>query len=389
MEFNPDDFCPKRYGPSATIYFDKLFGLDEHFGHKLKTRRFPYYKNILEFLEENPETKICFTLNAALPSFRREGNHLLINMRAYQTFCSTIGSKTGGRFKAFIGQKLSLEDIDASDEARGEFIRANATEAVLIEAIRGLGEDAQSRIIAAISSVQSDGPAAPQLNSDQFAEALSHLITDQNVQRAFYEQLPRIQIDTLKSHIRFLKENLDKTEIVVQGWLDEEGGKYRQQRCLIFGLQYVDPVREGSVGAGKRFDVLAEQDLERHVIFELKSPNAEVFQVKEREMAAGGYSTEYHLSRDLSRAIPEVLGYKEDYERAGAEMLQKLGIKVPKPVSKCVIVIGNRQDNSVWKEHFKRVGESLFGIELLTYNDLIDRLENTVRNLEQYVGGSH
>jgi hypothetical protein len=177
---------------------------------------------------------------------------------------------------------------------------------------------------------------------------------------------------------------LDKNESFIQNWIDEEDGKYRKQRCLIFGLEYVDPVREGQV-AGKRFDVLAEQDLNHHVIFELKSPKDEVFQVKEGPVSAGGTTTEYHLSKQLSRAIPEVLGYRKFYENCQAEELQKLGIKQRKDVSKCVIVLGTRRDDDVvWCDNFNRIRSTLNGIELLTYSDLIDRLDNTIRNLEEH-----
>jgi len=79
----------------------------------------------------------------------------------------------------------------------------------------------------------------------------------------------------------------------------------------------------------------------------------------------------------------EVLGYKKMYEHAQAEELEKLGIKHKKPVSKCVIVLGTCIDDQVWRENFDRVCATLCGIELLTYNHLIDRLDNTIRNLEE------
>jgi hypothetical protein len=384
MEFDPANFTPVKYG-AWHLHFDKNSGFREHFNHKNKTRRFPYYKNILEFLAVNPGATIYFTLNEAVPSFRKEGEGLLVNMHSYQKFCGAIGAKTGGRFKAFIGQDIDLKDVAASPEQRASYIRANATQADIVDVIEKLSPEAQREILSSFSAIKSNGVVntAVEISSDEFIVALTRFLKDKDLQRAFYDQLPKVQINILKSHVEFLRDNLDKNETFIQNWLDEDGGKYRKQRCLIFGLEYADPVREGQVAA-KRFDILAEQDLEHHVIFELKSPKDDIFQVISSEVVAGGTSSEYHLSRQLSRAIPEVLGYKKMYEGAQTEELEKLGIKHRKPVSKCVIVLGTRVDNQLWRENFDRVCYSFNGIELLTYNHLIDRLENTIRNLEEH-----
>jgi antiviral defense system Shedu protein SduA len=258
-------------------------------------------------------------------------------------------------------------------------------EADIVAVVRGMPESAQAEIIRSLSDIRGDAvePGSPDVSQEQFISALSHFLTDPKLQAAFYAQLPRVQIGILKAHVDFLRDNLDKNETFIQNWIDEDDGNFRKQRCLIFGLEYVDPVREGQV-ASKKFDILAEQDLEHHVIFELKSPQDDIFKVTERDMTTGGFSTEYQLSPQLSRAIPEVLGYRKMYEHAQSEELQKLGIRARKPVSKCVIVLGTRKDDQVWRENFDRVCGSLSGIELLTYNHLIDRLENTIRNLEEH-----
>jgi hypothetical protein len=385
MQFDPQNFAPVKYGP-AQLHFDKASPFREHFGHRLRTRRFPYYQNCVQFVSSNPDAKIYFTLNDAVQTFRREGDCLLVNLSAYQKFCSEIGTKTGGRFKAFIGQNLDLKQVEASPEEKASFIRANATQADIINVIQNLPESGQQEILNSLASIKpaEGGVAASEVSAEELISALARFLKDKELQRAFYENLPKVQLDTLKSHVAFLRANLDKNESFIQNWIDEDDGKYRKQRCLIFGLEYVDPVREGQV-AGKRFDVLAEQDLNHHVIFELKSPKDEIFQVKEEPVSAGGTTTEYHLSKQLSRAIPEVLGYRKFYENCQAEELQKLGIKQKKEVSKCVIVLGTRRDDDVvWCDNFNRIRSTLNGIELLTYSDLIDRLDNTIRNLEEH-----
>lgn len=384
MNFDPNNFREVQYD-TQKLYFDRDYSFHEHFKHKQKTRKFPFYRNILKFLSENYNVKIYFTLNEDVKTFQQVSDGFLLNMSAYLDFCRAIASRTSGRLKAFLGQNVNLLKISATDTEKADFIKANATEKNILDAIKILPEDAQVNIVNSLSIVDSiNNQVSAEISSTDFISAFSKFLTDKNVQSAFYSNLPKIQIDILKSHISFLRDNLDKNETFIQNWIDEDNGKFRKQRCLIFGLEYVDPKREGQV-AGKKFDLLAEHDLEHYVIFELKSPKDDVFKITETETVAGGISTEYCLSPQLSRAIPEVLGYKKMYENAQGEELQKFGIKLKKPISKCVIVIGTRQENHVWKENFERICHCLNGVELLTYNHLIDRLENTVSNLKDHI----
>ncbi|MFH1170302.1 MAG: Shedu anti-phage system protein SduA domain-containing protein [Candidatus Vogelbacteria bacterium] len=382
MNFDPNNFREVQYDNSK-LYFDKGYSFHEHFKHKQKTKKFPFYRNILKFLEENPNTKIYFTLNEEMKTFQQVSDGFLLNMRAYLDFCRTIASRTGGRLKAFLGQNVDLLKVTATDTEKADFIKANATEKNILDAIKTLPYEAQINITNSLSVASAPKDQSNlEINSTDFISAFSKFLTDKDVQSAFYSNLPKIQIDILKSHISFLKSNLDKNETFIQDWIDEDDGKFRKQRCLIFGLEYVDPKREGQV-AGKKFDLLAEHDLEHYVIFELKSPKDDVFKITETETVAGGVSSEYCFSPQLGRAIPEILGYKKMYNNAQGEELQKFGVKVKKPISKCVIVLGTRKDDPVWKENFERIFSCLNGIELLTYNHLIDRLENTVSNLEE------
>jgi hypothetical protein len=380
MSFNPNNSNKVPYG-GVYIYFDKEMAFHDYFNHKQQTRKFPYYRNIIEFLSNDNDTKLYFTLSTEVINFTKVSEGFLINMRAYQDFCKTIGSKTGGRLKAFLGQNVSLREVSATTTERDSFIKANATAKNIIGAIEGLDEGSRATVMNSFNGLHSDDRSW-EIESKEFIDLLPKFLSNENVRDALLSNLPRVHIDTLKSHISFLKENLGKSETFITKWLDENDGKLRKQRCLIFGLEYVDPKREGQI-AGKKFDILAEQDLEHYVIFELKAPKDDIFKIVINNTKAGGDSTEYHLSRQLSRAIPEVLGYKKMYEAAQNEEIQKFGLKIKKPISKCVIVIGTRNDDPVWKENFDRISNCLNGIELLTYNHLIDRLENIVKNLEE------
>ncbi len=107
-----------------------------------------------------------------------------------------------------------------------------------------------------------------------------------------------------------------------------------------------------------------------------------MFDIKEKENPNGGKSTEYHLSKDLARAIPQILGYKKWYQTASKEEIQALGIEKRKAISKCIIVIGRNKEDPVWKENFLELKQNI-NIEITTYTDLIDKLKNTIKNLQE------
>ena len=64
------------------------------------------------------------------------------------------------------------------------------------------------------------------------------------------------------------------------------------------------------------------------------------------------------------------------------EKIEELGISEKKKVSDCIIVIGQRKENKVWKENFNDLKDNI-KIKIWTYNDLIDRMTNTIRNLKE------
>lgn len=195
-----------------------------------------------------------------------------------------------------------------------------------------------------------------------------------------------VEINHLKKYKEFLSNNLNKNETFIQNWLDEENGKYRKQRCLIFGLEYIDHKREGSMES-KRFDLLtrASKNKNQYVLIELKSPCDEVFQVKRSTSQNGGVSYEYHLSKALSRSIPQILRYKSKFENYSTDSddLARIGVEKG-TIKKSIIVLGTSKNNDpIWVSHFNDLKSTLSNnLEIVTYTDLIDKLDVTIHNLE-------
>lgn len=196
-----------------------------------------------------------------------------------------------------------------------------------------------------------------------------------------------IKIENLKNYKKFLKDSLDKNETFIQNWLDEDEGKHRKQRCLIFGLEFINHKREGLLSS-KRFDILTKMSLtdNEYVIFELKSPNSDVFKIyNEEENKNEGKTNKYKLSDDLARSIPQILNYKTLFEekKDDDEDLQRVGIKSGK-VSKCIILIGTRKEDPIWEKNFRNIKSNFSNtLEIWTYSDLINKLEITIKNLEE------
>lgn len=232
------------------------------------------------------------------------------------------------------------------------------------------------------------------------SDQLKKYMNDQNNKVEMLKVLEELDIDIsviLRSQstlilLRKYKEKLqefidnDSTETDVQNWLDEENHKYRQQRCLIFGLEYIDFHREGSVSS-KNFDVLTRIGSKHvdHVLIELKSPADDIFKITPHTTINEQTNT-YQLHEHLSRAIPQILEYKSILEakQPGDPELEKLGITNKAHIGKCIIVIGKHQDDARWIQNRKNLLHSLGAVlEIWTYTELLDKLTSTIESLER------
>lgn len=192
----------------------------------------------------------------------------------------------------------------------------------------------------------------------------------------------------LKSYRNKLQEFIDTnaSETEVQNWLDEDNHRYRQQRCMIFGLEYIDFQREGSVSS-KKFDILTRVGSKYidHVLIELKSPSDNIFEITQASGINNPTST-FQIHKHLARAIPQILEYKSTIEAkpAGDAELEKLGISEKAHIGKCIIVIGKHSEDSRWKQNRENLVRSLGSVlEIWTYSELLNKLDSTIENLER------
>lgn len=207
-------------------------------------------------------------------------------------------------------------------------------------------------------------------------ELIRIILSEENKSDAISRSLPNLRVDLLEKLITELTALLDKNEKAVQNWLDEDP----ILRCLIFGLEYVDYKREAGFGNSK-FDVLTDISGTEHVIIELKSPNKDFFTISKIQLK-NGFKSEYSISPDLAEAIPQTLKYFRDYENETEETFIKNGT-THKKVPKAIIVIGrNIKDDKIWQDHYCDLANRVAGIEMLTYDHLIEKMRNQLENLK-------
>jgi hypothetical protein len=356
-----------------------------HFEYAVGRHIFRYFDPLVEFLNDNPNLCVYLTTKSDITNFQYFHNDILVNIDHLIHFCDNIGysKRDKSRIKAFFGQHISIENIQISEDEKMQFIQANVTEQHLLNSLKNLSASSQDKIIDTILSLQpNESTSTTGISNDNFIKIFTRFLADGTIQNSVLENLPQIQLKALKELRDFVYTNLDKEEIFFQNWLDEDKGKYRRKRCLIFGIEYIDPKREGEIMGRKRFDILATQNRESHILIELKSPTAELFEIETTINNNDGQRTTYKLSKDLCRAIPQILGYKKWYSQLNSEKIQELGLTCKKEISECIIVIGTRKEDDVWKENFQSLCENL-KIKLWTYTDLLDKMENTIKNIEE------
>lgn len=218
---------------------------------------------------------------------------------------------------------------------------------------------------------------------EEIAKAAEELGVD--ISEIFRTQATITLLKNYRSKLQdFISNNASETD--VQNWLDEGNGTYRQQRCLIFGIEFIDFKREGSVNS-KRFDVLTRVNSKYvdHVLIELKSPADDIFEI-ESTVTGNNPSNTYKLHKHLSRAIPQILEYKHALESKspGDPELEKIGIFNTPHINKCIIVIGKHSDNPRWRQNRKNLLNSLnSNLEIWTYTELLNKLNATISNLER------
>ncbi len=82
-------------------------------------------------------------------------------------------------------------------------------------------------------------------------------------------------------------------------------------------------------------------------LIELKSATAEIFETEVHNNRNDGQTTTYKISKELSRAIPQILGYKKWYQGLNAEKIQELGLVAKKEISELALLLLVREKKMI------------------------------------------
>ena len=384
----------EKYKGGKILFFD--FDIREETKHARNT--FRSYRSLLYFLEKNINKKIYIT-KTQITDFLEQNDILILNLNQYQEFCLALGQSVENKAQDFFSRKLR----NYSEAEKVEIIK-NATEEQIIENIKSFSVKQKESFLEKLKSVidlQLPKDDFNQITDQDFLSGLVSILQNPQKRSLLVSYYPAVQVSVLESHKDFLEKNLDKEEKFIQDWIDgkidddgnvmrtisqEAQEQIKKSRCLIFGLEFINHKREGAVNS-KRFDILtclSEKESE-YVLIELKSPNADVFKVKSVGNKNGGHSYEYHLSEGISRAIPQILRYRDNLESKNSDDEDWLKIGLPKKeIAKCIILIGTRKnDDPLWESHFSSIRRNFSNsLEIMTYSDLITKIDTTIANLK-------
>ncbi len=390
------NFSRFTFTESYKDWITLLFDFDIRTIHSHKRNTFDDYKSLIHFKRNNATSIIHITIDQ-IDDFYQDWDRLVVNLYKYQEFCKNIWQNWKNRAQAFFSRWLR----DYTDEEK-KWIIANSTDEEILERIKNFSQEQKDSFIRKIGQMQGISMPTREIDDysdDEFLTAFIEFAKNPNKQKIILENYPRVQIEILEQYKLFLEANLDKNETFIQNWIDwkiddlwniiscteDEIKKCRKSRCLIFGLEFISHKSQGELSR-KRFDILTRlsEDKNEHVIIELKSPCKEVFEVKEVDNMNWWKSTEYHLSADIARSIPQISHYRNWLENKSEtdDDFQRIWIQKGK-VAKSMIVIWTRHfDDPIWEENFISLQRNFSNwLEIITYSDLIKKLDTTIKNL--------
>ena len=188
-----------------------------------------------------------------------------------------------------------------------------------------------------------------------------------------------VEIDSLKRLAAEFKTELNNQHS--ESWWQN----YIQARILLMQQGYIRPIEKMNVAIGNtKYPDFALVTHDNYLdILEIKKPNTTILK---EDRSRGNY----HWDTEISRAIIQVENYLEHIANQAAEVRSfvndkyALELKVVRP--RGFILAGNSAECSAQKQRddFRLLSHGLKNVTVITYDELLVRLENHIRVLEKY-----
>jgi len=168
-----------------------------------------------------------------------------------------------------------------------------------------------------------------------------------------------IKIPEYKEDVKELESLMKKAK------KEKELQKFLSKKTWLLGLEYESSTPE-KIGVGQRYDFYVEKYDGYADIIEIKKVNELIFDKKGK------------VTTVFSKAIQQLIDYIDDAILWGnnKRLAKKLNFNFLKP--KGILIIGKNQD----VERLKNLQYYFHNIEILTYDDVLDRGKNIIKHLD-------
>lgn len=193
---------------------------------------------------------------------------------------------------------------------------------------------------------------------------LSKAVAD--IQRLKVES-ERIKIRGLKTKIPKLEKELKEFEKLVNNKkkLEEDYHVYLKDHPWLFGATYIEVKSKPNPTAKDKPDFLLKRYDGFHDVVEIESANDTLF---------ASQSNRLKMTGKLKDAISEIMDYIDAYIQQTMKEFYEEQREVYKP--KGLVIIGKTKDKE--KRELKQLNSFLHDIEVITFNDLIERARKTI-----------
>lgn len=206
-------------------------------------------------------------------------------------------------------------------------------------------------------------------------ETIANLRSSVNEQKEILRNLREEQEKYLKSRVREFQGTLDELETKLERAENEEIEEEELQEFLkenpwLFGAEYASSEPKKLRGADNEFDFFLERYNGVNDIIELKRISDDILRSSDGKIAA-----------KVTRAVDQCIGYIKQTIAASHNSVisEQEGIEELRP--RGVIIIGHDASEEA-EEKLDDWNYRLNNIEIMTYNDIYDKAENTLEKIK-------
>lgn len=369
-----------KYRGNKELSFD--FNIKEHTGHNKKT--FEDYLSLICFLDNHPEKQIFLTLNK-VDDFFTENDKLVVNLRAYQNFCTQIGQNSQNRAQAFFSRKLRHYT-----EVEKRQIILDSTENDVVHIIRNFTTKQRQSFFKKLKCVKNVNflkikvdPSSLIITDENKTSYIKKIIEagyDNDVWDCLVELNPSLVTKLSYARIHDTKSKIIKelNQRLQTGGFSETAGDDSWQKWIyknnwLFGINYKKPIEKTKINVSGIIPDYLFPTLDGFVdVLEIKLPDDEVI------LEDTSHPGSWKWTSETNKAIGQVVNYLGEIDRLRLEIERNIKVKYRYEISllkpRAYILIGN---STSWlpnkKEGLRKMNHALHGIEILTYKDLLDR----------------